>query len=210
MSSVEQAAPGVAEWYAAEVLPVAAKLPVVGRSWLIESVDFPEQHGPGLPQLIAVYESVDVASLPEAYHPDPAEWEASAGVSGARGSARQVLADFWFASPRGTWWCSVRADCAETDLARANWERFEHWYTFEHVGETVTAEGFHEGWRLGHELLSTAPSKHHRHQRWAMYELTKPEDIMIHVRKAPLKAIWNDTIDHSTFGRTYHRVVATV
>lgn len=214
MSSVDTASPEVVEWYAEEVLPAAAADDRVNRAWLLETTFHVEETGPNLPQLFAVYESREVESgdgvgaLDDVYIPDVGEWDAAPGpVERPRTSVREVLANLWFPSDGGEWWCSIRIDPIDTDDARENWEEIERWYTFRHLGETLVGEGLHQGWRLGHEVAQSGPTALHDHFRWAMYEQTKQEDMLLHVNKEPLQPIWFRFVDQESFGRGYHRVV---
>lgn len=208
MSSVDRATPEDIEWYAREILPTNAADPRVKRAWLLETRYHREEVGPNLPQLFAVYESVEVASIDDVYVPDVTEWDTAPGrIAHARVSVREVLANLWFPSEGGDWWCSIRIDPLDTPDARDNWNELEDWYTFRHLGETLVADGIHQGWRLGAEVVHSNPSKLHDHFRWAMYEQTKQEDMLLHVNKAPLQPIWYRFVDQESFGRGYHRVV---
>lgn len=209
MSSVDQAGPGVIEWYESQVFSRAAQHPRVSRAWLLETKSHAESTGPSLPHVFAVYESEEVASIDDVYVPDAAEWAAApGGIEGPRVSVREVLANLWFPSDGGEWWCSIRIDPLDTDDARTNWEELEQWYTFRHLGETLIADGIHQGWRLGDEAVSSGPTVMHNHFRWAMYEQTKQEDMLLHVNKKPLQPIWFRFVDQDSFGRGYHRVVS--
>lgn len=208
--SVDTAAAGAAAWYAENVFPSLTADPRVARAWVVETVYHHEETGPSMPAVWAVYESFDVDDVEDVIHPDAGSWSsAPMPVSGARSVTREVLANLWFPSERGQWWCSIRIDPRNEDV-RFRWEELERWYTFRHIGETARAQGFQEAWRLGEEEPETSDPVHHAHYRWAIYEQTRPEDMMHHVNKEPLQDIWHEFVDESTFGRTYHKVVARV
>lgn len=208
MSSVDRASPEVIEWYASEILPVAAQHPHVSRAWLLETQTHVEDAGPNLPQLFAVYESRETDSTEGVYVPDVAEWEGAPGpIEHPRTAVRELLANLWFPAEGGEWWCSIRIDPLDTDDARDNWDELEDWYTFRHIGETLVADGMHQGWRLGNEVMQSGPPTQHDHFRWAMYEQTKQEDMLLHVNKEPLQPIWFRFVDQESFGRGFHRVV---
>lgn len=205
--SVDSAEPGAGTWYAENIFPSLSSDPRVARAWVLETTHHNEEDGPGMPAVFAVYESFDVAHPRDAMHPDAQDWtRAPMAVTGARSAMREVLANLWFPSPGGEWWCSIRID-PRNDKVRARWEELEQWYTFRHIGETALAPGFQEAWRLGEEQAATSGTVHHDHYRWALYEQTRPEDMMNHVNKTPLQNIWHEFVDEQTFGRSYHKVV---
>lgn len=209
ISSVDDAAAGAAQWYADHAFAQGADDPRVARAWVLETADHHETEGPSAPAAFAIFESRDLQGPEDAYRPDPAQWDqCPVAVQGARVSTRQVIADLWFASNGGPWWCSIRID-PRNDEVRGRWDELEDWYTFRHIGETAVGQGFHEAWRLGEELQASAPTTHHPHFRWAMYEQDRPEDMMVHVNKAPLQPIWHEFVDAESFSRGYHKVVAS-
>lgn len=210
MSTADAADQESIDWYARHCFENGANDDRVARAWLLETVPFHEEIGSVLPQVMAIYESVEVQNPEEAYWPDSSEWQHAPGeISGARTVGRQVLMNLWVPTEPGQWWCSVRMDPRE-DFSRTDWQRFENWYTYEHVGETVIAPGINEAWRLGEELRPSGRSGFHSHFRWAMYELQDPEDMMRHVSKEPLKPIWHEFNNNETFSRTYHTVVKSL
>jgi hypothetical protein len=201
----------VAEWYRAGPFVRNSALVQTDRAWLMQTSSHPHAAGPGFAALWAVYQTRHLP-LEEVIAPHvDNEWGPYRNVVlGPSMHVRQVAAELEFGATEGDWWCSVRIDAREGAMASAaSWSEFESWYSFVHMPETCIAEGLHHAWRLGSETrLDGDATTLHVHDRWAIYEMDRPEQLMDFVVTRPVSPLWEANVEPATLGRTYHRVIA--